>query len=83
MMTIGGINAALTGEKMWGGGDTTVRGIAFYDVTELAWTNTFSPRAPRYNRPAVVRNWYEEKYVGIDLALESAWSDFGRQRAIS
>ncbi|KAI9756828.1 MAG: hypothetical protein M1815_002812 [Lichina confinis] len=59
MMTIGGITALVHAKERWNGPDTTDYSIALFDMTNLTWTDTFSPQSPSYERPSVVRSWYE------------------------
>lgn len=59
MIVVGGVNAELDSRSSFVDKDPWANGIGVFDVSELSWKDGFDAQASPYERPRLVREWYD------------------------
>ena len=73
MLVIGGRDPSIINTPSqlpwWSNGvDPWPKGMSIFDMNTLKWTGSYSPSAT-YDRPAMIQQYYADKFVGIYIPL--------------
>jgi hypothetical protein len=60
VLVSGGYDPTLGGSELFKHADPWAQGLNVFDLTSLAWRNSFDPDVPPYEAPQVIREWYNK-----------------------
>ena len=70
VLSIGGLDPSVKDVRASANtSDPWPRGLGVWDAVAMRWTAGYDARAPPYERPRVVQEWYEAKYVPLSRIL--------------
>lgn len=61
LLSIGGINPAITSDSQFNTSDTFKQGLGIFDLTNMVWSDKYDVNAEPYQLPEVVNEWYSNK----------------------
>jgi len=70
LLTIGGVDPTqsdLVG--VWRGPDRLNQGLGIFDMSAMTWLHSYNASAAAYVRPDVVKAWYDQKYVPLQIEM--------------